>query len=180
MRTVKLQPYKLCQRKRFFFISGMDNPLRIQRQYLFYRRTFSNPGYAYNGKAGGCRFHSRYHAVTAFIFHNRKTVSHAPGILRCKRVSAQIPLPDTPGNSLLNINVLLQRLEIPEQPMYAVKPVLYIQLPFTIIISYFIREHPYHLFCRPDIRQCLNQGVPLVFRNDLAPVFCFHCIRHHL
>ena len=81
---------------------------------------------------------------------------------------------------MLDVDVLLKWLEITEQPVDAVQPVLRVKFPFPIVVCRFLREKVYDLPARPYIRKGFNQGIPLIFRYHLFPVLCIYCKGHHL
>lgn len=63
MRTVKLQPYDLCQHQWLPMVAVMADTLWIQGKDLFYGSAFPNAGHPDNSKPGGVWAESLYEMI---------------------------------------------------------------------------------------------------------------------
>jgi hypothetical protein len=79
----------------------------------------------------------------------------------------QVALPDAKRKPPVNVNMLLQWLEIPEQPQDAVHTMMRVKTALPIVMPVAVREHINDLAAVPYRGQSLNQGVAVVFRQKL-------------
>ena len=72
------------------------------------------------------------------VFHDRIAIGHSRCKCRQDGITFNVPLANAPGNPLLDIYVLLKRLEITKQPVDAVQSVPGVKLAFPVVISCFL------------------------------------------